>query len=78
MIIPPVLKKEYRQYPLIRRIWNIASKEIESADEIIIWGYSLPPTDFLVFGLLRQARDKSLKRLILINPNIVRRKELGR
>jgi NAD-dependent SIR2 family protein deacetylase len=73
LLIPPILNKAYRQYPLIRRIWNLASKEISLADNLIIWGYSLPSTDFYTFWLLRQAR-KSIRTLILIDPNIIDRK----
>jgi hypothetical protein len=71
LLIPPVLNKEYRQYPLIRRIWNLAAKEIWSANEIIIWGYSLPPTDFYSLWLLREARGENIQKIILINPEVL-------
>ncbi len=74
LIIPPVLNKGYRQYPLIRRIWNVAAKELSVADEIIIWGYSLPLTDFYALWLLRQARQSEIKKLVLINPSVLGRK----
>lgn len=56
-------------YPYIKTIWNKATKEMQNAKKIIIWGYSLPPTDFYSQWLLRQARD-SIKELILINPEV--------
>ncbi len=71
MIIPPILNKGYRIYPLVRTLWNLASKEISTAEEIVIWGYSLPPTDFYAKWLLRQARQSSFKKLTLINPEVV-------
>ena len=71
LIIPPILNKTYRKYPLIRKLWNIAKKEVSVADEIIIWGYKMPPTDFHASWLLRQARETPLKKLILINPSVV-------
>lgn len=67
LLIPPVLNKQYNMYPFIRTIWNKAAKEIEQAERIIIWGYSLPPTDFYSNWLLRQARG-SIKELTIINP----------
>jgi hypothetical protein len=70
LIIPPVLNKGYRKYPLIRRIWNLAAKELSFAGELIIWGYSLPPTDFYALWLLRQARQSPLKKLTIINPSV--------
>lgn len=70
LLIPPVLNKGYSQYPLIRRIWNLAAKELSSADELILWGYSLPPTDFYSSWLLRQAREAPLTRLVIIDPAV--------
>ena len=57
LIIPPVLNKGYRNYPLIRVLWNLATIELAHADELVVWGYSLPPTDFYAKWLLRQARQ---------------------
>ncbi|MEW6740252.1 MAG: hypothetical protein ACOYU2_10795 [Nitrospirota bacterium] len=71
LLIPPVLNKQYRKYHLIRRIWNTAFKEVETANEIIIWGYSLPETDFYSAWLLRNARQ-SIERLTLINPSVIK------
>jgi hypothetical protein len=74
LIIPPVLNKEYRQYPVIRRIWNLAVKEISSSNELVIWGYSLPATDFYSDWLLRQARSSSISKLIIIDPAVYDRR----
>lgn len=71
LIIPPVVNKGYRQYPLIRRIWNVATKELSVANELIIWGYSLPDTDFYAKWLLSQARQSPLRKLVIINPNVI-------
>jgi len=73
MIVPPTINKHYRQYPIIRTLWNLASKEISRADEIVIWGYSLPPTDFYSSWLLRQARKKPLAKLTIINPEVIKK-----
>lgn len=70
LVIPPVLNKAYRQYPLIRRIWNIASQELRVANELIIWGYSMPQTDFHASWLIRQAREAPLRRLSIVNPDV--------
>ena len=77
LLIPPVFNKQYRKYPLIRRIWNTAAQETHVANELIIWGYSLPATDFYSEWLLREARkSKYLKKLILINPSNVKKDKL--
>lgn len=42
LIIPPLLNKGIREHPTTRRIWNRARSELMLAQEVIIWGYSLP------------------------------------
>ncbi len=71
LIIPPILNKQYKKYPAVRRIWNLAANEISNTDEIVIWGYRLPPTDFYSEWLIRQARKANVKKLVIINPSVV-------
>ena len=72
LIIPPVLNKNYSSFPFVKKLWNIALEEIQSANELVIWGYRLPPTDFYNRWLFRQKSDK-LKRVSIINPECVKR-----
>lgn len=67
LIVPPVLNKDFRHIPFIKKVWNFARNEISRADEIIIWGYSLPPTDFYSKWLFRQTKE-NLKAVSIINP----------
>jgi hypothetical protein len=78
MLIPPLLNKGYRHYPIIRKIWNLAALVISSATEIIIWGYSLPSTDFYSKWLIRQANKDSLKKIILVNPDVTKNDFINR
>ncbi len=71
LIIPPILNKNYSSFPFIKKLWNIALEEFTSADELVIWGYQLPPTDFYNKWLFRQKSDK-LKKVIIINPKCLR------
>ncbi len=68
LIIPPVSNKPIRQHPTTRKIWNVARNELRAADELIIWGYSLPPTDYFSSWLLWQARTGKQKRIVVIDP----------
>lgn len=68
VLIPPIMNKSIRGLLPIRRIWNTAIKELYTANEIIIWGYSLPQTDFYSLWLLRQFNRKLLKRVLVIDP----------
>ena len=68
LIIPPVLNKTYRQYPMIRQVWNLAANEIRAATNLVIWGYSLPPTDFYSTWLLSQTRGGEIATVTIIDP----------
>jgi len=67
LIVPPVLNKDFRHIPFMKKVWNFARNEISRADEIIIWGYSLPPTDFYSKWLFHQVKE-NLKTVSIINP----------
>jgi hypothetical protein len=71
LIVPPVLNKNYHDHPMLTVLWNTAEAEIAAADEVVLWGYSLPPTDFEASWLLRQATE-GLEKLVVINPDVVR------
>lgn len=74
LIIPPILNKNYSSFPFVKKLWNIALEELQSADELVIWGYRLPPTDFYNRWLFRQKSDK-LKKVIIINPKCFRKRK---
>ena len=67
MLIPPILNKPYNQYSGIQKLWGTALRKIERCTELIIWGYSLPPTDFNSSWLLRHAR--MARKISIINPD---------
>src|SRR6185437_10603019 len=71
VIVPPVLNKSLSKIAAIRRIWNFANRCIQAAEELVIWGYSLPPTDFYAENLLRRTRKKELHKVDLVNPEVV-------
>ncbi|XDD45239.1 hypothetical protein AB3N60_10980 [Leptospira sp. WS39.C2] len=78
MIIPPVLNKSYNLFPVIRKIWNIAARDIEITNHLIIWGYSLPPTDFYSDWLFRQIRKgKRLESITIIDPAVFNNSEVN-
>lgn len=70
LIVPPTLNKRLRDLPMLRRLWTLAAREVEAADEVLVWGYSLPPTDFFSEWLLRQGRRHRPRGLVLINPAV--------
>ncbi len=71
LIIPPALNKSILQTPSIRKLWNFALHAISSVETLVIWGYSLPPTDFYAQWLFREgAKLGKIRKVILINPDI--------
>jgi hypothetical protein len=75
VLVPPVLNKQLHAYPAIRSIWNAAAREMGIANHLIIWGYSLPATDFYSKWLIRQARHPKLETVSVINPAILSRRK---
>jgi hypothetical protein len=70
VIVPPLLAKDYSIHPL-KYLWNRAIRHIAASKEIIIIGYSFPPTDFGTEALLRWGLlggfQKRL-RFVVVNP----------
>jgi len=54
VIVPPLIAKDYSIQPL-RYLWSRANRYVARAREIIIIGYSFPPTDFATEALLRDS-----------------------
>jgi pimeloyl-ACP methyl ester carboxylesterase len=55
-IIPPSLSKAaYYQNPILRELWQSALDALRSADRVSLIGYSLPPADPVMRGLLETA-----------------------
>ena len=67
LIIPPIINKQYKNYPFIEKIWTLASIQLDSAEEILIWGYRLPPTDFYSNWLLSKTSNNVIK-VSIVNP----------
>jgi hypothetical protein len=72
VLIPPLLNKNYSLYPSIRKIWNLAFAHIKDVSELVIWGYSFPPTDFYSKWLLKNATK--VRTVSIINPDLISNK----
>ncbi len=69
LLVPPVYEKGQRIHDDISKMWTEAKRELQNATLVIVWGYSLPVTDYhseiLFAGAARQAHN----RLMVINPS---------
>lgn len=53
MIVPPAaVKSPYYNNSILRAMWKSAADALNSADEIVLMGFSLPQTDMLVSSML--------------------------
>ena len=70
VFVPPTWTKSPSLAGL-SNVWSSAAKEIESAEQIVVVGYSLPPTDtFFQYLLALGLRNNTgLSRVIIVNPD---------
>ena len=72
MIITPVKNKQYDMLDnMLSSVWKEAEKSIQLTDELLIIGYSFPPTDTRAWQLLKSACEQRVKKLdiVVINPH---------
>ncbi|MEG6617602.1 hypothetical protein V6C27_14475 [Peptococcaceae bacterium 1198_IL3148] len=70
IIIPPTMMKNYDSMPFTQQLWHQARAALANADQIVIIGYSFPPTDFRTKWLFRKAMlesNKKCRKVILVN-----------
>jgi hypothetical protein len=53
VIIPPLLRKPIAEDAVIRAAWGMAREKLLNAAQVIVIGFSAPPTDFYAHWLLR-------------------------
>ena len=71
VIVPPFLAKDYSLQPM-KYLWGQANRYVSKAREIVIIGYSFPPTDFATEALLRDSLPWSSQRqtrFTVVNPD---------
>lgn len=56
VIIPPAMGKSFERFPKMGLVWNLAYRKLRAAERWILIGMSLPPSDYYLAWLLRQAR----------------------
>jgi len=70
LIIPPIINKQYKTYPFIEKLWTLARIQLDAAQELVIWGYRLPPTDFYSNWLLSKTSN-NVKKVSIVNPDCI-------
>lgn len=69
-LVPPTWKKEFQNE--LQQVWSGAVNAIQTATNIVIIGFSMPPTDthfkYLMAAGLQQ--NVSLRRILFVNPSV--------
>ena len=71
LIVAPVLFKTYDEFAyVLDPLWKAAEEELQSADRIVIIGYSFPTTDERSIDLFRAVAGRQRQRIIdVVNPH---------
>ena len=71
LIIPPVNHKASIIHDDLLPIWKLAEKKLTNANEIIVFGYSCPPTDFESANMLRRVTNNGVnpQSFVVIDPS---------
>lgn len=77
LIIPPVNHKAALIHHELHPLWRMAEERLTGANQIIVFGYSCPPTDFESANMLRRATNTGVEPtsfdVIDPNPNAFKR-----
>ncbi|MEH6517788.1 MAG: hypothetical protein V7742_13975 [Halioglobus sp.] len=69
LMIPPVFEKATQISGNLGGVWDQAEEKLASADVVIVWGYSLPVTDYHAEMLFAQSARRAKSRLVVVNPD---------
>ena len=67
LLIPPVFEKATQISGHLGEIWDSAQEKLNNASVVLVWGYSLPPTDYHAEMLFAQGARRSQSRLLVAN-----------
>jgi hypothetical protein len=68
-VVPPAsLKGQRLREPVMKELWRRAAEVVSSADRIVLIGYSIPPADHSIMGLLSDGIQGRGVKLEIVNP----------
>ena len=70
-VVPPIYEKSLLFKGSLGPVWRAAREALESADQIIVFGYSFPDADFAARTLLRRCyfSNEALREVTVIDPD---------
>lgn len=68
LIIPPIPNKPITATSIFSHLWTTAYEYLHEASEIVIVGYSCPPTDTLARTMFTQFENSKLREISIVDP----------
>ena len=70
VVIPPVFAKQTLIQAFVPEVWAEAKEDLESADRVVFFGYSLPPADIDAEKLFQRAimANRNIEKVDVIDP----------
>ncbi|KRF22911.1 hypothetical protein ASG91_16185 [Phycicoccus sp. Soil802] len=75
LVPPAAAKSAFYDNPITRQLWRNASEALSRADRVAVVGYSLPLTDLVTAGMLREALAGRRVTVDVVNPDAAEVKE---
>lgn len=70
LVVPPVTHKAGIMHHELPAIWERAEDDLENCTELVVYGYSCPPTDVEASNMfLRAVRHSRIQRMTVIDPS---------
>jgi NAD-dependent SIR2 family protein deacetylase len=71
VIVLPSMLKSFADFPRLDRMWNAAADALQDCFAVVIWGFSLPASDFLIRRLFRNCitANAKLRHITIIDRN---------
>lgn len=70
LIIPPIPNKPITAASIFSHLWTTAYEYLHETEELIIVGYSCPPTDTLARTMFTHFENKKLRKIAIVDPNV--------
>lgn len=71
VVVPPIVGKATVFHQRVKKVWAAAQKRLNSATEVVVFGYSFPPGDYESINMLENTvgNNKQCRHVRIINPD---------
>jgi hypothetical protein len=69
LMVPPVFEKGTQIVGVLNKLWDETLRILSEATVVVVWGYSLPITDYHADVLFSRGARRAKNRLVVVNPD---------